>query len=180
MSSSLTFYLEREGALKKVTFNGGPVPHDTKPLVFKFHTAHKNGTDRLGNTQTASRLSVSSIFMYCPTGTWLYSVPYRITTVQDLTIYAKRFVLVFNPWYTVAEAASTKSGNGTQSSQDIPTEIKNSASHDTDDLSSIGAGGVSTVHYGPKSLRIGHSRGSIVVNSTHGNSAEVLEKCWLI
>jgi ankyrin repeat protein len=61
--------------------------------------------------------------------------------LRALTIYFKRHVPVFNPWDAVAATASTKSGNGMESSHDIPTEITNSLSHDTDDLSSIGVGG---------------------------------------
>jgi hypothetical protein len=97
-----------------------------------------------------------------------------------LTICAKRHAPVFNPWYTVAAEATTESGNVTVLSHDVPTEITNSLSHDTDDLSSIGVSRVSNVHRGPKILGNGHLPGSIVVESTHGNSAEVLEKCWFV
>jgi hypothetical protein len=100
--------------------------------------------------------------------------------LRALTICAERHAPVFSPWYTVTAAAVTKSGNETVSSQDVPTEITNSLSHDTDDLSSIGVGGISAHPRGPKSLRIGHLPGSIVVESNHGNSSEVLEKCWFI
>jgi ankyrin repeat protein len=98
--------------------------------------------------------------------------------LRALTICAERNAPVL---YTIATAsAATKSGNGTVSSQDVPTEITNSLSRDTDDLSSISIGGVSTHPRGPKSLRIGHLPGSIVVESNHGNSSEVLEKCWFV
>jgi ankyrin repeat protein len=61
--------------------------------------------------------------------------------LRALTLYAKRHAPDFNRWHTVEAAVSTKSGNGIvpASQQDVPTEITNSLSCDTDDLSSIGA-----------------------------------------
>jgi ankyrin repeat protein len=59
--------------------------------------------------------------------------------LRALTIHAKHHAPDFNRWHTVAATASIKSGNGIMSSQDVPTEIANSLSYDTDDLSSIGA-----------------------------------------
>lgn len=57
--------------------------------------------------------------------------------LRTLTIYAKRHAPDLNRWRTVTAAATTKSGNGTLSSQDVPTEITDSLSRETDDLSSI-------------------------------------------
>jgi hypothetical protein len=62
-----------------------------------------------------------------------------IRILRALTIYAKRHAQDFNRWHTVEAAASTKPGNGIVLLQDLPAEITNSLSYDTDDLSSIGA-----------------------------------------
>jgi ankyrin repeat protein len=99
--------------------------------------------------------------------------------LRVLTISAELHAHIFNPSYTVAAAA--KPGKGTVSSEGVPTEITSSLSHDGDDLSSIGVGGLSTVQGGPKNLaRIEYFPESIVMESEHGNSLEVLEKCWFV
>jgi hypothetical protein len=63
-----------------------------------------------------------------------------IRIIHALTIHAKRHAPEFYRWHTIAAMDATKCDNGTESLQDIPTQIIKSLNYDTDDLSSIGVG----------------------------------------